>query len=248
MRDGGQQDGVEQLRWCEAKGDGVEWCEAKRVGVKRSEMVCGSARRLFWLPDNGKQMRCDAPNAVASSDEASAARRQSPCCATVLHQTLSRLLKGLREPRPVLHFLAGHGGHRATILIRKQVIRSCQPRSKKARPESQYHLTFFCKSRIHMRLRPANQPIHERSWHAYLADSGRWVSCTGLRARMRMSLQVRCSSFQNTTQGKCQRCYCRGQECTFQPISDDITDALLRAVAESYSHGSRDRWLADPAE
>jgi len=75
-------------RWCGAI-DGVEqsmvwsnrWCEAKRVGVKRSEIVCGSARRLFWLPDNGKQMRSDAPNAAASSDEAPAARRQRPCCA-----------------------------------------------------------------------------------------------------------------------------------------------------------------------
>lgn len=57
------------------------WCEAKRVGVKRSEIVCGSARRLFWLPDNGKQMRSDTPNAAASSDEAPAARRQRPCCA-----------------------------------------------------------------------------------------------------------------------------------------------------------------------
>lgn len=90
--------------------------------MKRSEMVCGSARRLFWLPDNGKQMRCDAPNAVASSDEASAARRQSPCCATVLHRTLSRLLKGLREPRPVLHFAIEiertlHGDQRLASLL-----------------------------------------------------------------------------------------------------------------------------------
>ncbi|OAQ62606.1 hypothetical protein VFPFJ_11401 [Purpureocillium lilacinum] len=62
-----------------------------------------------------------------------------------------------------------------------------------------------------------------------------------------MPLQVRCSGFQNTAQGKCHRCYWQGQECTFQPISDDSAGTLLRAVAESYTHGSRDRWLAGPA-
>ena len=99
----------------------------------------------------------------------------------------------------------------------------------------------------HMRLRPANRRIHERSWHAYLAGSGRLVSCIRLRARMLMPLQVRCSGFQNTAQGKCHRCYWQGQECTFQLTSDGSAGALLRAVAESYTHGSPDRWLAGPA-
>ncbi|KAJ6443575.1 kinetochore protein fta4 [Purpureocillium lavendulum] len=130
-----------------------------------------------------------------------------------------------------------------------------QTDSYRSRPELKYQYTFHASQ-----LDPAT-PLERSSTietrcdgalytepapgYAFRANWPRRTIMACLYCRQR---KIRCSGFQNTAEGKCQNCYWRKQECIFQPISTDVSGAVLKSVITNHIHQeNRKTWMPGPS-